>query len=153
MKDYPEKRNSQPDRRPPRHYDPFHDPFFDMVDDFFKPMFYNEPDRMRTDICENDDSYVIDIELPGFDKKDINVSLEDGYLTVSAQKSGKQDDSSEKDKSYVLKECTVSCRRSYYVGENIEHDSIKAKYKDGILSLTVPKEKPKKLPSSSIEIE
>ncbi|MCD7729804.1 MAG: Hsp20/alpha crystallin family protein [Clostridia bacterium] len=157
MKDYPEKRHEHPDRRPPRdmhpYRGPFHDPFFDAMDDFFKPMFFDEPDRMRTDITETDGGYQIDVELPGYDKKDINVTLEDGYLTVCAQKSGKDNETPEKGGRYVIKECSVSCRRSYFVGEDIQRESIKAKYTNGVLSLTVPKAKPKELPSTYIEIE
>ncbi|MCD8373305.1 MAG: Hsp20/alpha crystallin family protein [Clostridia bacterium] len=155
MKDYPEKRHSEPDRRPPRgrHPDPFfNDPFFDAMDDFFRPMFWNEPDRMRTDITETENGYKLDVELPGFDKKDIDVKLEDGYLTVSAQKSGDGEEDNKNGK-YVLKECCVSCRRSYYVGEDIQRENVKAKYENGILSLTLPKEDIKKISSTNIDIE
>ncbi|MCD8040495.1 MAG: Hsp20/alpha crystallin family protein [Clostridia bacterium] len=166
MKDYPEKRHCEPDRRPPHgmpphgmpprdmhpYHGPFHDPFFDDLDDFFKPMFFNEPSRMRTDIKETKDGYQLAVELPGYDKKDIHVTLEDGYLTVSAQKSDKQEPDRENGEKYVLKECNVSCRRSYYVGEDIEQDKIKAKYENGVLCLTLPKEEPK-IHGKNIEIE
>ena len=63
------------------------DVFDDVFDSFFKPMFYEEKfNTMKTDIKENDKSYVMDIEVPGFDKKDIGISLENGYLTISASK-------------------------------------------------------------------
>ena len=142
MKNYLQKRNSYP-----------RDPFFDAFDDFFKPVFYDESyDSMRTDIKETDGGYQLEVEMPGFDKKDIKVSLEDGYLTVSASKSSK-DEENGKNEKYIRKECSVSCQRSYYVGEDVEQGSIKAKYENGMLNLFVPKSEPKKLPSHNIEIE
>ena len=79
------------------------DDFFgDVFNDFFKPVFYDEKaDGMKTDIKELDNSYEMDVELPGFDKKDINVSYNDGYVTVSANKEEKQEE--EKDgKKYTF---------------------------------------------------
>ncbi len=142
MKNYLQKRNSYP-----------RDPFFDAFDDFFKPVFYDESyDSMRTDIKETDGGYQLEVEMPGFDKKDIKVSLENGYLTVSASKSSK-DEENGKNEKYIRKECSVSCQRSYYVGEDVEQGSIKAKYENGMLNIFVPKKEPKKLPSHNIEIE
>ncbi len=141
MKNYLQKRNYT------------RDPFFEAFDDFFKPVFYDESiDSMRTDIRETDGGYRLDVEMPGFDKKDIKVSLENGYLTVSAQKSDRQEDG-EKGERYIRKECSVSCQRSYYVGEDVEQGSIKAKYENGMLNLFVPKTEAKKLPAHNIEIE
>lgn len=126
------------------------DPFFDVFDDFFKPVFYDDrADSMRTDIKETDEGYQLDIEMPGFDKKDIKVALENGYLTVTAQKSEKEDNGGK----YLRKECSVSCSRSYYVGEDIERESVKAKYENGMLTLAVPKSQPKQIPAHNIEIE
>ena len=143
MKNYIQKRNSYP-----------RDPFFDAFDDFFKPVFYDESyDSMRTDIKETDDGYQLAIEMPGFDKKDIKVSLENGYLTVSATKSSKEEENKDKKERYIRKECSVSCQRSYYVGDDVEQGSIKAKYENGMLCLSVPKSEPKQLPSHNIEIE
>ena len=144
MKNYLQKRNY------------VRDPFFDMFDDFFKPVFYaDSAASMRTDIKETENGYQLDVEMPGFDKKDIKIALENGYLTVSAQKSSKDEEGNEKNKNerYIRKECTVSCSRSYYVGNDVEKENVKAKYENGMLTLNVPKSQPKQLPSHNIEIE
>ncbi|HIU61913.1 MAG TPA: Hsp20/alpha crystallin family protein [Candidatus Coproplasma excrementigallinarum] len=144
MKNYLQKRNY------------VRDPFFDMFDDFFKPVFYDDSaDSMRTDIKETENGYQLDVEMPGFDKKDIKIALENGYLTVSAQKSSKDEEGNDKNKNerYIRKECTVSCSRSYYVGNDVEKENVKAKYENGMLTLNVPKSQPKQLPSHNIEIE
>lgn len=143
MKNYLQKRNSY-----------IRDPFFDAFDDFFKPVFYdNSSDSMRTDIKETENGYQLDVEMPGFDKKDIKISLENGYLTVSAQKNTKEEEGKEKSERYIRKECSVSCSRSYYVGDDVEQQNVKAKYENGMLTLALPKSQPKQLPSHNIEIE
>ncbi len=124
---------------------------FDALDDFFRPMFYDEKlDSMRTDIRENETSYLLDIELPGFAKNEIKVSLENGYLTVSGEKTEKEED---KNTKFLRKECRLSCRRSYYVGEDVEQENVRAKYENGILTLTVPKTQPKKIEARTINID
>lgn len=124
---------------------------FDAIDDFFRPMFYDEKlDSMRTDIRETDTSYELDIELPGFEKSEIKVSLENGHLTVGAEKTEKEEHKSAR---YLRKECRVSCRRSYYVGEDVEQENVKARYENGILFLTVPKTQPKKFEAKTINID
>ena len=143
MKNYIHKRNNYQ-----------HNPFFDAFDDFFKPVFYDDrAASMRTDIKETENGYQLDVEMPGFDKKDIKISLENGYLTVSAEKSSREEENKDKNEKYIRKECTVSCSRSYYVGDDIERENVKAKYDNGMLTLTVPKSQPKQLPSHNIEIE
>lgn len=127
---------------------------FDVFEDFFKPMFYDEQlDSMRTDIKETDDDYKLSIEMPGFKKDEIKVSLDNGYLTVSAEKAEKEEEGKEKSAKYLRRECRVSCQRSYYVGDDVQVDSVKAKYENGMLELSVPKAAPKKIESKSIAIE
>lgn len=139
MKTYLQKRNSGD--------------VFDVFEDFFKPMFYDEQlDSMRTDIKGTDNDYQLSIEMPGFKKDEIKVALENGYLTVSAEKNEQQEEGSENAK-YLRKECRVSCQRSYYVGDQVQEEAVKAKYENGMLLLTVPKEEPKKLAAKSIAIE
>lgn len=139
MKTYLQKRNSGD--------------VFDMFEDFFKPMFYDEQlDSMRTDIKETDKDYQLSIEMPGFKKDEIKVALENGYLTVSAEKNEQQEEGSENAK-YLRKECRVSCQRGYYVGDQVQEEAVKAKYENGMLLLSVPKEEPKKLAAKSIAIE
>ena len=127
---------------------------FDVFEDFFKPMFYDEQlDSMRTDIKETDDDYKLSIEMPGFKKDEIRVSLENGYLTVSAEKAEKEEEGKDKSAKYLRRECRVSCQRSYYVGDDVEVDSVKAKYENGMLELSVPKAAPKQIETRSIAIE
>lgn len=117
-------------------------------------MFYDEQlDSMRTDIKETDDDYKLSIEMPGFKKDEIKVSLDNGYLTVSAEKAEKEEEGKEKSAKYLRRECRVSCQRSYYVGDDVQVDSVKAKYDNGMLELTVPKAAPKKIETKSIAIE
>ena len=123
---------------------------FDVFDDFFKPMFFEETKELRTDIKETETAYELDLELPGYKKDEIKVTLENGYLTVSAEKHQKEEDG----KKYLRREIRESTSRSYYVGTDVEREQIKAKYNNGILSLTVPKKGPeKKNESTLIEIE
>ncbi len=100
---------------------------------------------MTTDVKETDDSYEVDIDLPGFKKDEINAKLENGYLTISAAKGLDKDETDKKGK-YIRKERYAgSMSRSFYVGENITQDDIKAKYESGILRLVVPKVEKKEI--------
>ena len=93
---------------------------------------------MKTDIRETDNSYELDVDLPGFKKDEINVDLRDGYLTISATKGLDKD---EKDGKYLRQERYAgSCSRSFYVGNMMRPDEVSAKYEDGILRLTLPKQ-------------
>lgn len=97
---------------------------------------------MKTDVREIDDGYVLEMDLPGFTKDEVKVSLNDGYLTISAAK-GLDEEKEDKSK-YIRKERYAgSCERSFYVGDINESD-IKGEFKHGILKLTLPKEEPKK---------
>lgn len=127
---------------------------FDLFDDIFgDPMFFkNESKLMKTDIRETDDNYIIDVDLPGFKKEDIKIDITDGYLNISAKMNSKYEDKKEK---YIRKERYFGeCSRSFYVGDDIETESVNATYKDGILSLEIPKVKEQeKLPEKKyIEI-
>lgn len=123
---------------------------FDVFDDFFKPMFFDETQELKTNIRENDSGYELDLALPGFSKDEIKVSLENGYLTVSASKQKKEENKNQ----YLRREISENTSRSYYVGTEITQDHIKAKYDNGILRLTVPKSNPKQLKSNTfISIE
>ena len=97
---------------------------------------------MKTDIRETDDSYEVDIDLPGFKKDEISATLEDGYLTISAAK-GLDKDEKDKEGKYIRQERYAGAMsRSFYVGNAITQEDIKAKYENGILKLTVPKKQP-----------
>ena len=100
---------------------------------------------MKTDIREHDDGYEIDIDLPGFKKDEINVELDDGYLTISAEKSLDKDEE-KKHGRYIRRERYAGAmQRSFYVGDALTQEDIKAKYEHGILKLSIPK-KENKLP-------
>ncbi len=112
---------------------------FDLFDkafeDFFKPTFFGGMSGgMKTDLRETEKGYELSIDMPGFDKSDINLTLENGYLTVNARREEK-----EEDKEYIRRERSYSCSRSYYVGDAVTEEDIKAKYLNGTLELTVPK--------------
>ena len=98
---------------------------------------------MKTDIRETDTAYELEMDLPGFKKDEIQVSLEDGYLTVSAAKGLDQDEQEKKTGKYIRRERYAgACQRSFYVGENISQDDISAEFKHGILKLSIPKKEP-----------
>ena len=101
---------------------------------------------MKTDVRETDNSYEVDIDLPGFKKDEIEAKLENGYLTISAAKGLDKEEKDEKDGKYIRKErYSGAMSRSFYVGDELKQEDIKAKYEDGILKLSVPKEEPKKV--------
>ena len=109
---------------------------------------------MRTDVKEKKDSYEVDVDPPGFKKDQIRVELENGYLTISAEKGLDKDE--DKEGRYIRRErFSGSCRRTFYVGENVEQSDIKASFKHGILRLTIPKkeEKPEVEENNYISIE
>jgi len=118
---------------------------FDLFDDFFNDPFFRGEKRhshplMKTDIKENEDNYIIDIDLPGFDKKDIQIDVENGYLNINA-KSDSSNDEEEKGKFIRRERYYGECSRSFYIGEDVCEDDIKASFKNGILTLDVPKVK------------
>ena len=101
---------------------------------------------MKTDVKETDNSYEVDIDLPGFKKDEIEAKLENGYLTISAAKGLDKEEKDEKDGKYIRKErYSGAMSRSFYVGDELKQEDIKAKYEDGILKLSVPKKEPKKV--------
>jgi HSP20 family molecular chaperone IbpA len=103
---------------------------------------------MKTDIKETETEYELSIDMPGFDKKDINLTLENGYLSIEAKREEKEEEN-----NYVKRERSFSCSRSYFVGDAVTEQDIKAKYNNGTLVLNVPK-KQKELPKrTNIEIE
>lgn len=109
---------------------------------------------MKTDIREKDDSYELDVDLPGFKKDEIKVQLKDGYLILSTAK-GLDKDQQDKQGNYIRRERYAgTMSRSFFVGEDIAQEDIHAKYEDGILRLSVPKKAPKKIENTGyISIE
>ena len=111
---------------------------------------------MKTDIKETDDSYEQEMDLPGFTKDEVKVSLEDGYLTISAAKGLDKDEQDKKSGRYIRKERYAgACERTFYVGDSVAQEDVKGEFKHGILKLTIPKkvEKPEVPEKKYIAIE
>lgn len=122
---------------------------FDLFDEMFKDPFFNRMEdkavMMKTDIREKDGNYLMEIDLPGFSKEDINAELNNGYMTITARKD-ESNDTKDEEGNYIHRErCTGTCSRTFYVGDGIREEDITASFKDGILHLSVPKEEPQKL--------
>lgn len=99
----------------------------------------NAKNMMKTDIREHDSGYELDIDLPGFKKDEINVDLENGYLTISAAKGLDKDEKNEEGKYIRRERYAGAMQRSFYVGDAITHEDIRARFEDGILRLSIPK--------------
>ncbi len=132
-----------------------------VFDDFFKDAFGHSTGHadfeapIRTDIKESDDGYEINMDLPGFASEDVQAELKDGYLIVTASHSEEKEEKDE-DEHYIRRErYSGSYRRSFYVGDAVTQDDIKAKYTDGVLAVTVPKieKKPEEEEKQIIPIE
>ena len=104
---------------------------------------------MKTDVREKEDSYELDMDLPGFKKEEITVDLKNGYLTIAASKGLDKEQKDEEGKYIRRERCTGVCSRSFYVGTGVRPENIGAKYEDGILKLSVPKAVKRELPEST----
>ena len=129
------------------------DLFDDFDRDFFRGfgrpehMLYgkNAPRMMKTDVKETDEGYELAVDLPGFKKEEIRLDLNNGYLTISTEKS--LENKEEKHGKMLRQErYSGTMQRSFYVGGSITEEDIKAKYENGVLSLTVPKKDARKVP-------
>ena len=126
-----------------------------VFDDFFDFPFYDDraekklyghhaANLMKTDIQEHDDGYTLEMDLPGFKKEEIQIELNNGYMTISAAKGLDEDEKDKKSGKYIRRErYTGSCQRSFYVGEDVTEEDIKAEFKHGILKLFIPKKEEK----------
>ena len=130
-------------------FDDFMDdfPFFDdreMKKHEKKLYGHHAKNMMKTDVKETDNAYELEMDLPGFKKDEIQVSIKDGYLTISAARGLDKDEQEEKTGKYIRKERYAgACERSFYVGENVTQEDIKGQFKHGILRLTIPKKEAK----------
>ncbi len=122
--------------------------FDDFFDDFARPVHnfvnFNRPTAsvMKTDVKETDGAYEIDIDLPGYKKEDVKAELKDGYLTINAETKHEKEDKDE-GKKYLRRERYYgNCSRSFYVGDQMTEEDVKAKFEDGILKISVPKKDP-----------
>ena len=128
----------------------FTDPWFDEKE--FKEMQkklygHRAKNVMSTDVKEVENGYELEMDLPGFKKDEIKASVENGYLTISAARGLDEDEKDKKSGKYIRRERYAgACERSFYVGEGISQDDIKASFQHGILKLFIPKE-----PEKSVE--
>ncbi len=105
---------------------------------------HHAKNMMKTDVKETDNAYELEMDLPGFKKDEIQVSLKDGYLTISAARGLDKDEQEKTTGKYIRKERYAgACERSFYVGENVTQEDIKGLFKHGILRLTIPKKEAK----------
>ena len=134
--------------------------FDDFFEDFARPMrtarrYNTSTGIMRTDVKETDGGYELDIDLPGCKKENVTAELKEGYLTISAE-TNRSDEQKDDNGRYIRRERYYgNCSRSFYVGEDITEEDIKAKFEDGILKVAIPKKeaKPAVEESKYIQIE
>ena len=128
----------------------FTDPWFDEkeIKDMQKKLYgHRAKNVMSTDVKEVENGYELEMDLPGFKKDEIKASVENGYLTISAARGLDEDEKDKKSGKYIRRERYAgACERSFYVGEGISQDDIKASFQHGILKLFIPKE-----PEKSVE--
>ena len=104
---------------------------------------------MKTDVRELDGSYELDVDLPGFKKDEVTLELKDGVLTIQAVKGLDKDEADKKGKYIRQERYAGACSRSFYVGDAVEPEDVSAKFEDGILTISVPKNVKKQLPKNS----
>ena len=104
---------------------------------------------MKTDVRETESTYELDVDLPGFTKDEVNVELKNGYLTIQAAKGLDKDQSDKKGKYIRQERYAGACSRTFYVGEGVEPEDVTAKFENGILQLSIPKEAKKQLPKNT----
>ena len=101
-------------------------------------------DLMKTDIKDKDGNYELSIDLPGFNKEDMKIQLKEGYLTIQAARTDNRDEKDENGKYVRRERYTGRCSRSFFVGKTIQQEDVHAKYENGVLKVTFPKEETKK---------
>ena len=122
----------------------FSDPFGMMNVHGHDPLYgKHAKNLMKTDVRETENSYELDVDLPGFKKDEVNVDLKDGYLTISAAKGVDKDEQDKKGRYIRQERYAGAMSRSFYVGEGVTEEDIKAEFKHGILTLVVPKKEAK----------
>ena len=144
----------------------FGENLMDVFDDFDRNFFRNfgNMDRalygkhaqnmMKTDVKETDEGYEVDIDLPGFKKDEIQLELNNGYLTISTQKALEKDEKNKKGRMLRQERYAGVMQRSFYVGEHITEEDVKASYESGVLHLVLPKKDAPRLPEKkTIQIE
>jgi HSP20 family molecular chaperone IbpA len=126
-------------------------PMFDDYNNTERKLYGRHADRlMKTDVHEHEDHYEVDIDLPGFKKEEITLELDKGYLTVSAAKGLDKDEKDHKGKLIRQERYAGSMQRSFFVGEDLTEEDIKATFQHGVLSLNVPKKEKAKIPEKKV---
>ncbi len=109
---------------------------------------------MKTDVRETENSYELDVDLPGFKKDEVSVDLKDGYLSISAAKSLDRDEQDKQGRYIRQERYAGACSRSFYVGEGVQPEDVSARFEDGILKISMPRQERPQLPkSTAIAIE
>ncbi len=108
---------------------------------------------MKTDVKETDSTYELEVDLPGFKKDEINLKLEDGYMTISATKGLDRDKKDKNGKIIRQERYAGAMQRSFYVGEGVKTEDVKAKFEDGVLKLDIPKKEMNLPGNNTINIE
>lgn len=125
----------------PKRYDLFNT---DLFDSFFGTSFKNDS-LMRTDVYEKDGYYHFDMELPGYTKEDVTMDLVDGYLVIKANHNMNNEEKDNKGNLIRSERYSGSCSRSFYVGDNIKAEDVKAKFENGILNIICPSKEQKSI--------
>ena len=105
----------------------------------------NAQHMMKTDVKETDEGYEVDVDLPGFNKDEIKLELQNGYMTISTEKALEQKKENKKGKILRQERYSGTMQRTFYVGESVTEEDIKAKYENGVLSLMIPKKEQQKV--------
>lgn len=129
---------------------------FDFIEDFFNDPFFDSNDSkvMKTDIKEHENNYELIIELPGYAKENIKMSIEDGYLVVNASVDSEKEETNSVGKFVRKERYYGECSRSFYIGDNVCEEDIKASFRNGVLNIEIPKieENEKNIEKKYIEI-
>ena len=136
----------------------FGENLMDVFDDFDRAFFHggndveralygkHAPHMMKTDVKETDEAYEVDVDLPGFKKDEIHLELNNGYLTISTQKTLEKDEKNKAGRMLRQERYAGTMQRSFYVGEEITEEDVKASFEDGVLHMIVPKKDVRKVP-------
>ena len=128
----------------------FSDPFEMMMPQSRNPLYgKHAKNLLKTDVRETENSFEVDMDLPGFKKDEVNLELKDGYLTVSADKALDKDKKDNEGRYIRQERWSGSCSRSFYVGDAVKPEDVHAQFENGILQIALPKQEQKQLPSTT----